>query len=384
MSPNQNRRTKPVTLKDIAKHCGLGKSIVSYALRGDDCVKPSTKVRILAAAAELGYDPQAQDAARRLVAHRIQKRMLNKMIAVVLGKNFYQGNYFGQMFRGVMDILLPAGYDVVILHPKEGSAQEDEVNPVLSSPSIRRGDIDGIITFSPGDLQEEDVLALRNHVSFRDRPIISLINPMATCSNVAIDDKTGVAAAITHLLSLGHRHILQFVCPWAPTSEQRVQGAVSAYTAAGIDPSKFLHHVMVDNEWISIETPYKEGLTVNTNPFGTDSKSITLVNYQQENPEITAIMSWNDYSAYHAWYQLKQVGINTPEDISIIGYDDTDPILNDEKQNILTSVRLPLIDIGREAAKMIINQLINEKTNVENIQLPAELILRETTAKPKR
>ncbi|MEI6518983.1 MAG: LacI family DNA-binding transcriptional regulator [bacterium] len=379
MSPNQNKRTKPVTLKDIAAYCGLGKSIVSYALRGDDCVKPSTKARILAAAAELGYDPQAQDAARRLVGYRIHKRMLNKMIAMVLGKNFYQGNYFGQMFRGVMDVLLPAGYDVVILHP-----MDSDVNPVLSSPSIRRGDIDGIITFSPGDLQEKDIIELRKHVSFRDRPIISLINPMATCSSVTIDDQKGVESAMTHLISLGHKHILQFVCTWAPTCEQRIQGAKNAYLTACMDPGKYLHHALVDHEWIGIDTPLKEGIAITFNPFDQNPHADTLVNYLREHPEITAIMAWNDNSAYHAWYQLKQAGVKIPEDISVIGYDDTDPILNSEKQNILTSVQLPLIGVGNEAARMIMEQLNNEQTEEEHVKLPTELIVRETTGRVKR
>ncbi len=376
MSPNQNKRTKPVTLKDIAAYCGLGKSIVSYALRDEACVKPATKARILAAAAELGYDPQAQDAARRLVSFRIQKRIMNKMIAIVLGKNFYQGNYFGQMFRGVMDVLLPAGYDVVILHPMEG-----DVNPVLSSPSIRRGDIDGIITFSPGDLHEDDVIALRNHVSFRDRPIISLINPMPTCSSVTIDDQKGVESAITHLLSIGHKYILQFVCPWAPTCDQRLQGAKNAYLAAGLDPDKYLRYAMVDNEWIGLETPLKEGIQLFFDNYSRNPHSDTLENYLHHNPEVTAIMGWNDFSAYHAWYQLKQAGLKIPENISIVGYDDTDPILNSDKQNILTSVQLPLVKVGNEAANMIMEQLANEQFDAQHITLPAELIIRETTGK---
>jgi len=231
MTPgNSNKRSRPVTLKDIANHCGVGKSIVSYALRNVPCVRRETRERILAAAVELGYDPAAQESARRLVAQRHPRKLLNHLIALILPNDFYRVTYFGSMFRGVMEVLLPAGYDVLIMHP-----MGQDAHAVIGSPSIRRGDVDGVIAFHPSDLDEHDLASLRNHVNFRNRPIISLINPLPTCTSVLTDDEAGAYAATQHLLAQGHRHLLTFVT-WVEASAARLRGVTSALRDAGLDP----------------------------------------------------------------------------------------------------------------------------------------------------
>ena len=366
-------RAKSVTLKDIAARCGLGKSIVSYALRNEPCVKPETRARILAAAAELGYDPAAHESARRLVATRHQRKVLNHLIALALPGDFYQDIYFGEMFRGVMQVMRPAGFDVIILHPAPGDPEA-----LMSSQSIRRGDVDGIIAFSPGDFDAADIEALRNHASFRKRPIISLVNPLPTCSNVLTDDVGGAYAAARHFLDLGHRHLLQFTC-WGDTNLRRCRGVRAALTDAGLAPACNLHQVMTQESWLAYPgTEYHPRLR-----FEQDTArecESTLAQYLSEHREITAVLAWNDACARHIWHDLEDAGMHVPRDISLIGFDDTMPIPDRNGENLLTSVRLPLLEVGRDAAALLLEQLPQEEPSLSEIVLPTELMVRHSTA----
>jgi DNA-binding LacI/PurR family transcriptional regulator len=359
------RTNKPVTLKDIAAHCGVGKSIVSYALRGVPCVKPETRARILAAAAELGYDPAAQDAARRLVAHRHAGKTLAHMVALVLPQDFYQGEYFSRLFRGVMDVLPAAGFDVILLHPGAENA-----GAIITSPSIRRGDVDGIIAFSPGELSDEDIATLRGHVHFGNRPIVSLINPLSTCSSVTTADEDAAYQSVRYLWSLGHSAMLQCTT-WGRTNDARIAGAARAVVDAGGDPARDLHRVQVPFAWMQSGVLPREAHRLE---FA--SGDATLPAYLQANSAVTAVLAWNDACALYIHRQLLDAGVRVPDDISIIGFDDTDPL----PDGGLTTVALPLVEVGRTAASLLLRQLAADDPTPEHIVLPAPLIPRGTTA----
>jgi LacI family transcriptional regulator len=101
-------------------------------------------------------------------------------------------------------------------------------------------------------------------------------------------------------------------------------------------------------------------------------------------PEITAIIAHNDPCAIHAILTLRQAGWRVPEDISVIGCDDTNRLLDATGRNILTTVRLPLCELGRCTAQLLLDRIAGRPIADPPPILPTQLIVRGTTAPPAR
>jgi LacI family transcriptional regulator len=100
-------------------------------------------------------------------------------------------------------------------------------------------------------------------------------------------------------------------------------------------------------------------------------------------PEATAIMARNDFGAVQIHVRCQREGIRIPDDLSLVGFDDAFPIYNTLQENILTTVHLPLEQIGRQAAAMSIRQVEGVADPAEQIMLPSSLIIRGTTGQPR-
>lgn len=104
----------------------------------------------------------------------------------------------------------------------------------------------------------------------------------------------------------------------------------------------------------------------------------------QAHPEITAFLAPNDASAHLAYDLFSRLGLRVPDDISLVGFDDTEPLYNAEGDNILTTVRLPLEELGRESARLLIARITRSEPEQREIMLPTELVIRGTTTPPSR
>ena len=113
-----------------------------------------------------------------------------------------------------------------------------------------------------------------------------------------------------------------------------------------------------------------------------DGCYVGLASYLREHPEITAVLAMNDASALRAWALLEREGIRVPRDVSIVGFDDTDPKLDADGRNLLTTVRLPLEELGREAARQLVGAITGRTKREEPVILPTELVVRGSTAVP--
>jgi DNA-binding LacI/PurR family transcriptional regulator len=98
-------------------------------------------------------------------------------------------------------------------------------------------------------------------------------------------------------------------------------------------------------------------------------------------PEVTAILGWNDGVALHAWYTLEAAGWRIPGEISLIGFDDAAAMPGPDGRNLLTTVRVPLREIGEEAARLITARVTGALPTDEHRTLPTELILRGSTGR---
>jgi DNA-binding LacI/PurR family transcriptional regulator len=358
-----------ITHKDIATRCGVSQSAVSNALRGCGHLNPATRARILAVAAELGYDPARQEAARRLIARRHQTAVINRMIAVSIPGDFYEDRYYGLLLHGVAETLMRADFDIVLLHPRQG-----EEPSFLRSPSFRRGEVDGFLTMAFNEVDEE-VTAVQAQTRFATRPVITLIEHCAYCNTVTADDQRGAAAAAAHLLALGHRHLLQ-IGTWGATSDNRQAGVLQAIREAGLDPGAVYQFCTVAENWLSPDLPPGSASLIRAWP---SQEVLPLRTYLARHPQITAMLAANDSTARHIAVHLQTMGKQIPDDYSLIGFDDTVPLLGAKGDNILTSVQVPLREIGQTAAQLIIEQVTSGQVALIHRQLPTRLIVRHTT-----
>jgi len=354
-----------VTMQDIAVRCGVHRSTVQRALTGSERVKSKTAEQILAIAREMGYDEIVHHNSRRLAWRKHGKTFINYTLALFFPPDFSRNPYYLQMFQGILDVLVPSHYDLLTTYQSE---EEEEKLPF----GILCGNVDGVIVI--GD--EKALTTLRDQLratpNFANRPLVSLVLPFPGYSAVLADGRGGSYQTVSHLLDLGHRYILHF---WENAkkrepeyhTQERLSGYRLAYRERGLDPDKYLIGVTVDydlprSEWAT--TPLREEL--------------------RKNPRITAIVSMNDLFALEIYTALQRDGVRVPQEMSLVGFDDVETIPHEEtRDNILTTVRMPQEEIGREAARMLIRQVEGDTTTPAATILPTTLVVRRTTAPPR-
>lgn len=372
-------RTRAVTLLDIALHCGVAKSTVSLALRHDARVAPETTEKILAAASDMGYDPFYYDSARRLSHIRTGQGALNQIIALFFPPHFQQQGFFSELFMGVMDGLMTEGFGLLAFDSRQ--FKEPNTDAAIWMP-FARGYVDGAI-FSHGIQWGEELCArLQHQAGFAGRPVVGLLNTLPGAMSVLANNEAGAYASTSHLLQLGHHHLLLCVFPEKDeTSHPRLNAIRRALEERGLDPDVHLHLYPINYlpSWVNPATAPKHLMALR-HAKRADQVTQDFIGYLRAHPEITAVLGINDACALHVWQAAHLAGLRVPEDLSIVGFDDTDGMANDAGENLLTTVRVPLRAIGQRAAQQIVQQLTGKKRGAKDSILPVELIVRRSTA----
>jgi LacI family transcriptional regulator len=151
----------------------------------------------------------------------------------------------------------------------------------------------------------------------------------------------------------------------------------------GLDPEAHLHALEMSS--VLAVHSFDPSLVWNIHaprriPWPAEEPFVTSV---RANPQVTAILAPNDPAAVLMHFLLTREGWRVPEDISLVGFDDTEPLYNAEDDNILTTVRMPLEEAGAVAARLLTDRIEGREPHDRQIVLPTELIVRGTTAAPK-
>lgn len=351
MSSRQNQSSKAVTIKEIAARCGVHHATVSRALRGPSpYVSEALRAQILAVAAEMGYDPSYSHAARHLRAAKKGTPVVSQVVALFLPRDFADIPYFRALFRGLSEELMAQHFSV-LLHFADTAEY-----PL--SPIFRRGDVDGLIFSHDTPAMRLLLQELRRERNFGERPVVSVLSDVESVRSVIPDDRQGGYLAASHLLDLGHRHLIHFVIEAGDEygQIQRFVGLRQAYRERGLDPEAYLHPCEV---W----------------DFGTAAVVASCFrDTLARTPHATAVLARNDFWAPTLLDVCAERGLRVPEDISLVGYDDTDDV------HQLTTVHVPLTEIGQSAAQMIIQRITGGSADEATIILPTSLVIRRTTA----
>lgn len=330
-----------VTIDDVARLADVHKATVSRALnaqtRGQ--VNVETVKRVKRAAQQLGYVPNAM--ARGL---RTNKSMTIGVIIPDL-----MNPIFPTIVRGVEFVLQAEGYTVLVANT---DAHDDVEVAVFESLLQRR--VDGFI-LATGRLDEQPVLEA---AAAAEVPVV-LVNRHTAVDRFPLvtgDNANGIDLAVCHLVDLGHRHIVHVAGPSNfSTTRSRADAFETAASRAGV------HHETVYAESLSVEAGFRAATDLLT----------------RTSPRPTALLAGNDLVALGLIRRMRVEGLRCPQDISVVGFNDM-PFAEDFWPP-LTTVHMPLLEIGAEAARLLLRGIAAGRQDRATLTLPVGLVVRGST-----
>lgn len=329
------------TIYDVAKEAGVSIATVSKVINNTGRIGEKTKKNVLKAMETLNYYPS-------IVASALTGKK-TKTIGLLVPD--ISNPFFAEIARSIEDRSHEIGFSVVICSTDNNKEKEKKYVSLLIRKSV-----DGFILSSGFEN-----LDLVQQLSDQDIPIALLATdiPSLSITTVSVDDFKGGYEATKHLLSLKHRKI-SIIAEHARSSIQRINGFKEALAESGIN---FEEKSLVKTS-ATIENGKKVGL-----------KLLRL----KERP--TAIFACNDLLAIGVIHAAKEVGINIPDELSVVGFDNT--ILSTITEPRLTTISQPIQDMGAKVIDMLIEEIEKETTLKQKMLFWPELIVRESTSELK-
>ena len=332
-----------VTLKDVARQAGVHPATASRALSAQTrlLVSDTTARRVMDAAAELGYRPNA-------VARSLRTRRSHTIGVLIPDLN---NPLFPPMVRGLEDRLAADGYVTLIGNTDGRSDREYQV-----FEQMRARHVDGY-AFATAALHS----ALLAEAA-RDGLNVVLMNRISddySFPSVSVNNDRGARMAVDHLVALGHERIACLAGPQSlSTGLNRYRGFLAAMQAAGrsVDP----------------------GLVRFAEAFTIEEGHRCCRDLLRAEPRITAVAAGNDMLAVGCYAAIEEAGLNCPADVSVVGFNDM-PFI-DRLRPPLTTVAFPHYQLGTEAAGMLLDRLAGMPGPVKSMLLAPEFVVRGSTA----
>jgi LacI family transcriptional regulator len=329
-----------VTITEIARRAGVSVPTVSRVVNGRSDVAPQTRARVEDLLRRHGYR-------RRPAAPRTRAALIDLVFSSL------DSPWAVEIIRGVEEVAHAAGAGTVVsaLHDRSGDAREWMRN-------LRARASDGVVlvTSALGPTLHEELRILGVPLVVVD-PAGS---PALDAPTIGAANWAGGLAATEHLLSLGHRRIgLIAGPPRLLCSRARLDGYRAALEGAGIAP---------------------DGSLVVPGDFRPES-GFTACNTLLDLPEPpTAVFAACDRMALGAIEALRRRGLRVPQDMSVVGFDDLPEVRWSAPP--LTTIRQPLEDMGRLAARTVLRLARDEEPGAPRVELGTDLVIRSSTAPP--
>jgi DNA-binding LacI/PurR family transcriptional regulator len=332
-------RERP-TLEAVARRAGVSRATVSRVVNGSTTVAVAIRNAVNQAVEELGYVPN--QAARSLVTQRTES------IALILPESanrvFSDDLFFPAVIRGVSMELETAGKQLVLMMAGS-AASHDRVERYAMA-----GHVDGVMFASmhgadplPGSLARLGI------------PVVCSGRPLAPAEfpvpYVDVDHVGGVVAAVRHLLATGHRRIATIAGP------QDMVGGIDRLAGyrATLQEADLPEHIAVGD-------------------FTRESGIRAMRELLAVDPALDAVFVASDMMAHGALQALKESGRRVPEDVGVIGFDDFE--ISRYSDPPLTTVRQPIVDMGRTMARLMLDLVRDRKDIPPSVVLPTELVVR--------
>lgn len=329
----------PATIHDIAREAGVSISTVSRVLNGTVPVAEETATRVWSAVQRLDYTPNA--AAKRLASKRAN--------AIGLLLTEISGAFFPPMLRGIENCVRQHGLDLLIFSTSHPS------RPALpGSYPLGEHNTDGLLVF-PGSLSEQDM----GWFYRRGFPLVLLFHSAPDGLNipsVVFENQTSTEKLIGHLSEVHHCRRIVFLR--GPENHEDSLVREASYRAA-----LERYHLPFDPELME------------TGAFNPQISSQAIQRILDRGIRFDAVFTNDDEAAAGVITTLSQRGLRVPEDVAVVGFDDT--AMAPFMPVPMTTVHTPIEQAGYEAARQLI-QLIQSGQAETQIVLPTDLVIRRS------
>ncbi|MFM1963989.1 MAG: hypothetical protein RLZZ172_2834 [Bacteroidota bacterium] len=337
--PSKNLNDK-TSLKDIAGAAGVSVSTVSRALHDHPDISMETRSIIKALAQTMEYQPN-------MLAQSLVNRSTHT-IGVIIPN--LETTFFSSMLGGIQHVAAQSGYRVVSCQSEENHTTE-----VANIQALMNNMIDGLLICHT--LYTNTFDHLKIHLN-KDIPIVQFyrVNDELEVSKVYSDDEIGALRITEHLINTGCKRIALLLGPKAVSINKRLNGYLKALKQNGIKmDERLIKHV----------------------DFSYDAVINAVDEWLKITPKIDAIFSISDKCAVQIIRYLKSKKMKIPQQISVCGFGNeyTGEIVEPQ----LTTFDVKTRKIGEAAAKLLLDHIIDSKTENESIMINGDLIIREST-----
>lgn len=334
------------TINDIARLSGVSKKTVSRVLNNSPLVRDDTRERVLALMQERAYAPDPQ--ARGLAFRR------SFLIGLVYDNPTAQ--YIVNIQYGVLDALAGTGFELVV-HPcdSKSAGYVDGVRRFVTQQKLY-----GVILI-PRVSEDQALADMLTEVGCRYVRIASIRLDGAS-RMLQTHDRLAGAEAANYLESLGHRQVALITGPKRYRSSiERGEGFADGLRRRGVQ--------------LTPEYIYEGGYTFESGVAGAEA-------LLRLNPRPTAIFACNDEMAAGVYKAALRMGLAIPGDLSVVGYDDSP--LAAQLWPALTTVRLPVRDVGRQAAGLLLAEHHGQNPQgAAPISVTPNLVVRDSSQPPR-
>ncbi len=342
-APARDRRNV-TTLEEVASLAGVSRATVSRVVNGSPRVSPDIRREVEAAIVELAYVPNR--AARSLVTRR--SGSIGVVITEPTGRLF-SDPFFPRLLRGISASLAARDIQLVLLMPASLADSQ------RTADYLAAGHVDGALLVS---LHGDDPLPAR--IAAAGVPTVVVGRPLraSAASYVDVDNRGGARSAVDHLIAGGRRVIAIISGPTdMVAATDRLTGYRDAVAEANLGPDPTLEA---------------------SADFTQDGGAAAMEHLLSARPDIDAIFAASDLMAAGAMSVLDAAGRRVPEDVAVVGYDDS-PVASTARPQ-LTSVRQPIEEMGHETARLLIDLVEGSDRVPRRVILATELIRRASSA----
>lgn len=328
--------TKP-TMDDVAQRAGVSRALVSLALRDSPKVSQASKAAVRRAADELGYR-------RNLIASHLASKRTGTLGVVI---NDLHNPYFPGVADGIKRAADARGYRLLM-------------NSAFLNDDVERAALDTFIDYRVDGIILTGTRSAQSVVETAGRalPIVVVSRPMRSklVDTINNDDRLGAELATEHLVSLGHRRICHI---------EGGRGAGAAQRRAGYEAVMKRHQLATH---------------VESAAFTEASGAAAAQRALSRGARCTAVFAGNDLSALGALDVIEEAGYAVPDDISLVGYDNT--YVGALRHIGLTSVDQHRDQLGELAVNALLERIDGVRTEAIHVVIPPSLVVRSTTAPP--
>ncbi|MBZ9934933.1 LacI family transcriptional regulator [Mesorhizobium sp. BR1-1-16] len=334
---------RTVTIQDVARLAGVSTATVSRAIALPDRVAEATREAVFSAIRETGYTPNA--AARSLRAKA------TRMVLVLLPG--LGNSFFTPVLDALEEVFSSQGYGVLVGYARQSRSRETHYARL-----IRGGQVDGVLVITGNVPRDEEFVAVPETV-----PISLMFSDIPGTDQFSVfdvDNRLASATLVRHLIAEGHRRIAHIFGPEGSTeSEERLLGYRDAHAEAGLQVDDALVWRGAGNF-----------------DFVSGDRAAAFYLSAAERP--TAVFAAADEIALGFMRGLKNHGVSVPDDVSVVGFDDTE--YAEHYDPALTTMRQPRTELGRLAAADLLRRMMakGETLPRTHLRLPCELIIRES------